>query len=241
MTGWNDKKEKRALRRYRFTFVFRVIRILAIIFFVYTLYVMVISIGYQYSKKGNKLNAYAQLAIDWQYPGVSSEYINSSTEINPFLTQKTSVPIIRHIGRNEENIGELKVNKPLFMSLMNVQYEFEQKSFQPNFDFWLPYHPETGITSDLEDDINVWDTLEKVHEGTVAELAFSTSDFLTPEEILTLLSNFDLAVKWMPVYMGELQEFTEGSHGSGNRVAVNSRGLTEGKEYDDRYRLSAST
>src|SRR5690625_2699851 len=113
MTGWNDKKEKRALRRYRFTFVFRVIRILAIIFFVYTLYVMVISIGYQYSTKANKLNAYAQLAIDWQYPGVSSEFTDPHSEITPLLTQKTSVPMIRHIGRNEENNGELKVNKTM--------------------------------------------------------------------------------------------------------------------------------
>src|SRR5690625_5181273 len=108
MTGWNDKKEKRALRRYRFTLAFRITRVLAIIFFVYTLYVIVISIGYQYSTKGNKLNAYAQLAVDWQYPGVSSEFTGPHTEINPFLTQKTSVPIIRNIGRNEENIGELK-------------------------------------------------------------------------------------------------------------------------------------
>lgn len=237
MTDWNQTKEERVLRRYHFLLTFRILRIALILFFIYVLYSIIISIGYNYSSKGNKLNAYAQLAIDWQYPGVLSEFTIPNADISPLLTQTTSVPMIHQVGRKEETIGEFQVRKPLFTGLTDVQYEFYHKRDRPNFDFWLPSHPETGAKSVIEDDSTVWETLGKIHQGTVADLAFSTKEFLSPEEIFTLLTNYDLEVKWMPIYMGEFKLFTENWYGNSESIAVDSWGLTEGKQYDDNYQL----
>lgn len=37
-------------------------------------------------------------------------------------------------------------------------------------------------------------------EGTVAEMAFSTTEFMKPEELLASLQDYDLYVLWMPLY-----------------------------------------
>ncbi len=80
-----------------------------------------------------------------------------------------------------------------------------------------------------------WETLEKVHEGTVADLAFSTKDFISPEEMFELLKDYDIRINWMVLYMEELETFTEGWSGGSNSVSVAPWGLTHGSVYDKEY------
>ena len=239
-TEWNEKKEKKVLRRYRFMLTLRILRVAVIMFFIYWAYMMVVSIGYLHSEKGHKLVAYSQLAIDWTYPGISAEHGLSFAEINSFLTQEAAVPFYRKIGQEKKDVGQLHVRKPL-TGFTRSNFEFYQKNDQPDFNFWLPVHPETGEALEANNYPGVWETLDKVHEGTVADLAFSTNEFMTPEELFMLLEDFDVYVEWMPVYMGELDLFTEGWWGGSNSVAVDTWGLTYGREFGIDFLSYSST
>lgn len=66
----------------------------------------------------------------------------------------------------------------------------------------------------------------------MAEMAFSTQSFMTPEELLNLLKPYDLEVLWMPLYTGELKEFQTGYGSGGTSIELTSiYGLTgEGKQ-----------
>ncbi|MCT8138413.1 sigma factor regulator N-terminal domain-containing protein [Anaerobacillus sp. CMMVII] len=141
---WNEKKEKKVLRRYRFFLTLRIIRVAFMVLFLFWAYMMVVTIGYFHSTKGEKLIAYSQLAIDWQYPGISSGFGNQFDEISPILTQKASIPIYRKLGKEEKDVGYLHVKKPLMTGMTQLDFEFYQKSDEPKFHFWLPFHPETG-------------------------------------------------------------------------------------------------
>lgn len=238
-TEWNEKKENKALRRYRFFLTLRIIRVALISFLIFSAYVSVLTIGYAQSMKGEKLNAYSQLAVDWVYPGLSSEFSIQSPEISPLLTQKTSIPIYRKIGKEERSVGHFQVKKTIFPYMTNASFQFYQKNYQPRFNFWLPIHPETGVKLDANEHPRVWETLEKVHEGTVADLAFSTKTYFTPEDIFLLLADYDIDINWMPVYMGELDEFSEGWLGGNNSVSVGPWGLTHASEYNNDYRMDS--
>lgn len=233
---WNERKEKKILRRYRFTLTLRIIRVAFIVLFVYWAYMMVVTISYQQSTKGEKLAAYSQLVVDWQYPGVSSEFgAFHNVDISPFLTQTTSISLYRKIGKDQKDVGHFNVKKPLFRNVTYVNYEFYQKSDKPEFNFWLPIHPETGKQLEANEHSGVWETLEKIHEGTVADLAFSTKKYMSQEELFLLLDDYDVDVVWMPVYMGELDIFSEGWWGSENSISVYPWGLTNGRDFDSDY------
>ena len=233
---WNEKKEKKILRRYRFTLTLRIIRVAFIVLFVYWAYMMVVTISFHQSTKGEKLAAFSQLAVDWQYPGVSSDFLTQRVDISPFLTQTTSIPIYRKIGKEQKDVGYFEVKKKLLTNATNVNYEFYQKSDKPEFSFWLPIHPETGRKLEANEHSGVWETLEKIHEGTVADLAFSTKKYMSQKELFLLLDDYDVDVVWMPIYMGELDIFSEGWWGGSNSVSVYPWGLTNGREFDSDYR-----
>ncbi|MBB5172014.1 anti-sigma factor [Texcoconibacillus texcoconensis] len=241
MEAWNDKKEKKVLRRYRFMLTLKIIRVALMILFLFAMYMLVLSIAYDKTSKGEKLVAYSNLALDWSYPGITGYHHRlQSAEISPFFTQETSVQMYRRIGNEDVHVGELEVNKPFFTNLTSVRAQHERENDQPQFRFYLPDNPETGDDLDAGSHFGVWETLEKVHEGTVADLAFSTDEFLSPEDMFVLLEDYDLDVTWMPLYMGELDTFSEGWSGGSNEMTVEPWGLTHGREYDSDYRISSS-
>ncbi|WP_261178634.1 anti-sigma factor C-terminal domain-containing protein [Anaerobacillus sp. CMMVII] len=74
-----------------------------------------------------------------------------------------------------------------------------------------------------------------MHEGTVADFAFSTKHYFTTNELFDLLEGYDLTINWMPIYMGELDRFSEGWWGSDNSISVGPWGLTHGSEFRSDY------
>lgn len=251
---WTMQKEKRALRRYRFNLTLKVIQVVFALvllsLIVTTVYAVGINAFYNNSSKSNKLLAYAQLSVDWVYPGINSSISrNSQAEISLLLKQRLSLPLYRQVGNKDIEIGELQVAKPL-LSDAQMQYNFYPNE-ETAFKFYLPEHPETGVVLKANQPRGVWETLEKVHEGTVADLAFSTRSYLTPEEMFELLEPFDLKINWMALYMGELKTFDEGWVGSSSgdtkdnydytyhdvydSISIYPWGLTHGSHYDEDY------
>lgn len=87
-----------------------------------------------------------------------------------------------------------------------------------NYPFYLPEHPKTGEKLETGGNPNVWTKLDKVHEGTVTELSFSTSKFMTAEELLQLLKPYDVDVLWAPLYTGEFKAFQPMGYGGGGGI-----------------------
>ncbi|MCS0543833.1 anti-sigma factor C-terminal domain-containing protein, partial [Aeromonas veronii] len=131
-------------------------------------------------------------------------------EITPFFSQRMTIPISQTIGKEEQVIGEWNVTKRLLNLFSTKEASYFQSSDNKLFGFVLPEDPRTGkklagVTNRA--DQQEWQKLEMVLEGTVANLAFSTSQFYNPEDLLKKIEKYDVDVHWMPLYAGELKTF----------------------------------
>ncbi|WP_316570427.1 anti sigma factor C-terminal domain-containing protein [Neobacillus sp. YIM B06451] len=236
MTEWTTDKEKKILWKYRFTLTLRIVRVLLAIGFLYWAYNIILSIAYDQSEMADKNYFSISQAINWTQNGYlvkNDPFLQA--EITPFLSQKLSLPLVRTIGKKEVQIGSVDVTKRLINPLSSKIITFTDPSAQSGFSFFLPEDPRTGKKLNLKVDPTVWSTLEKVHEGTVADFAFSTDHYYKPEELLKLLSNYDVDVLWMPLYAGELKEIKDVSYSvaGGTYFTVDGLGMARARETDD--------
>ena len=230
---WTKDKEKKILLKYRFTLTMKVIRIIAATLFLFWLYMLVVTISYDSLGLAKKHLFYSRLAMDWTQPNLQEDFGSfDSSEITPFFTQKMSYPVYKMIGKEPELVGTKKLVKGIFPK---NETEYLKPRTEREHNFYLPEHPKTGNKLEANEKPGVWTKLEKVHEGTVAELSFSTKEYMTPEEMLEFLEPYDLDVLWMPLYTGELIEFDTGWSGGGNSMSIASFGFTGGRETGDDY------
>ncbi|QFG00127.1 hypothetical protein PB01_15545 [Psychrobacillus glaciei] len=219
---WNEEKAEKIIEKYKNRFslrlTFKIIRVTVAIFLLYSIYMILLSILYEASNIGERTEYYQKLAIDWTSPDLSiGAARSSSNEITPFLTQKIEFPLEKRIGSEDYVVSQLKLRKTFITAFTHVEIEksYPYNSMKRGFYFDLPYHPNYGSKLDGSDYPGTWNTLEKIDEGNVAELAFSTEEYYSPKEIVQLLSPYDLDIVWMPLYMGEMKKFTEGGWGGG--------------------------
>lgn len=249
MMEWNDEKAKAIVqkhkRRFSWKLSFNVIRVLLGIALVYAVYMITVSTIYDATNVGKRTEFYQKLAIDWTYPGyTSSNLVDGTNEINPFLTQKIEFPLIKIIGKEEFAITKVSLKKPLIDAYSTTTIdEYFPYNRDRDFGFSLPHHPTANEKLDETQTPYVWDQLEHLHEGNVAQLAFSINDYYSPEELLDLVSSYQVDVLWMPVYMGELKNFTEGGwSGSENDITLaNPWGLVGFKHVDADFNITYST
>lgn len=246
---WNDEKAKAIVQKHKKRFSwklsFNVIRVLLGIVLIYAVYMITVTIIYDATNVGKRTEFYQKLAIDWTYPGyTSSNSVYGTNEINPFLTQKIEFPLIKIIGKEEFAITKVSFKKPLIDAYSTTTVdEYFPYNRDRDFGFSLPYHPTANEKLDETQTPNVWEQLEHLHEGNVAQLAFSINDYYSPEELLDLVSTYQVDVLWMPVYMGELNNFTEGGwSGSENDIRLaNPWGLAGFKHVDEDFNIAYST
>ncbi|UII55750.1 anti-sigma factor [Cytobacillus spongiae] len=241
MMEWTKDKEKRILVKYRFTLTLRIIRVLFACLFLFWVYMMGVSIAYESLHLDRKHAFYSKLALEWKRPNIEENFGSTlQSEITPFLTQKISYPVFQRIGKEAVPVGEVRLSKRLFTPFSSNELLLDQQpQMESPFSFYLPEKVDGSGMLAAEDDVDAWPTLEKVHEGTVADFAFSTTHFMKPKELFDLLEPYDLDVLWMPLYAGELKAFetSYSSSGTGDQLAiqVDSLGFTGGREMSDDY------
>ncbi|MGY6213306.1 anti-sigma factor [Cytobacillus firmus] len=237
MTDWNKDREKKIMAKYRFTLTFRVVKVLSACLFLFWAYMMAVNILSDAANSERKHAFYSKVALDWKYPNMHEDFGGMmNKEVTPFLTQKISYPIARKIGREYQTIGEVKVEKRLLNSYSTLSIQEFQPQNESIYRFSLPENPNSGKRLAAEGEPAVWTSLEKIHEGTVAELAFSTQSFMKPEELMELLKPYDLEVLWMSLYTGELKEFKTGYGSGGNSIELTSiYGLAGGRKAGEDY------
>ncbi|QPQ32706.1 anti-sigma factor [Lysinibacillus sp. JNUCC 51] len=238
MTKWSQENEKKILRKYRFTLTFRVLRILLICFVIYALYIAGVSIVFDKTRPDLKHAYNSLIVLEWLHPNMKGQYsMGSPAEITPFLTQKMSYPLEKQVGKEKVVVGEMRVEKSMLNSNSSMRMNLTSTNTSQQFNFNLPEDPVTGKATSSHLNNNVWKALEKLPEGAVAEMAFSTSTFKEPKELEKMLAPYDVRIVWMPLYTGEFKSFepTSSDRSSGTITIYDRIGLSGGLTVSDDY------
>lgn len=238
MTEWSQENAKKILRKYRFTLTFRVLRILLICFVIYALYIAGVSIVFDKTRPDLKHAYNSLIVLEWLHPNMKGQYsLGSPAEITPFLTQKMSYPLEKQVGKEKVVVGEMRVEKSMLNSNSSMRMNLTSTNTSQQFNFNLPEDPVTGKATSSHLNNNVWKALEKLPEGAVAEMAFSTSTFKEPKELEKMLAPYDVRIVWMPLYTGEFKSFepTSSDRSSGTITIYDRIGLSGGLTVSDDY------
>ena len=235
MTEWNNELENKILKRSKWTLAIKIIRILVVLLLIYAVYMIGLSIAIGQSDAERKHTYYSQVAIEWTVPNVRGVYDTETLELSPFGTQTFRYNLVKMVGHEEVIVGDVTMKKALLNQFSQLKITHPGKEQLSSFSFSLPEDPRTGEKLFSHGgQSNVWTRLEKLPEGTVGELAFSTISFMSPEEIIELLKDYELDILWMPLYTGEfLDDRPLGwSGGGGSSISINGvMGLSGGKEH----------
>lgn len=236
MTDWNKGLEKKILLRSKFTLTMRILRVILIVFFVYYIYMLGITLIADKLHVGNENKYFSSLALEWTVPNVRGDFDMKEEDMTIFGTKNVTYNLTKTIGQERFVIGEAQISKRLLNSFSTIYYSHPGQTQLNEITFSLPEDPRTGNKLKGNASPNVWETLDMLHEGTVAELAFSTSEFMESAQLLEALERYDLHVLWMPLYTGEFTHYEPSNYGSGtDTLWVPGLGLTGGKDHDENY------
>ncbi|WP_081412470.1 anti-sigma factor [Tuberibacillus calidus] len=239
MTAWNKELEKRILKRSRFTLSFRILRILVIVVLLYSLYMMVVHIAADKFNIGNENMYYSSLALEWTVPNVRGDFDMKDETTTAFGTKRFSYDLLKKVGSKDVVVGEAQVTKRLFSGVSHISYSHPGLKNLSDFSFSLPEDPRNHRKLEASPSPDVWETLKKLPEGTVGELAFSTPTFMDAEKLVANLRKYDIHILWMPLYTGEFVNFKPSWSGGDNTIEIlNIIGLTGGMNHDNNYRPS---
>lgn len=248
---WNENKAKEILKKHKSRFslrlTLRILRVVVALIFLYTIYMVIINISYDKSNIGKRTEFYQQLAIDWTYPELTTDFGSfNKNEVTPFFTQKIDMSLVRTVGKKDYTVSELHLHKPIFNMFTRTEIDGTDVShlnLRDHFSFYLPYNPKTNDKLSGNDSSEVWETLEIIHKGHVADMAVSLDDFYSPQEVSELLSPYDLWITWIPIYMGELTEYEEAGWGGGEDSIALQRpwGMTGGRVIAEDYMSGSMT
>lgn len=243
MTEWNNELEKRILKKSRFTLTIRIIRLLIAGLLVYGVYATVLNITFDKLQVVEESDFYTKLALDWKVPNVRGTFDFSEEALSISGTQKISYPLVKRVGKSDIVVGTGEVEKRLLNNNSYIEYRHPGTEQLVSFSFSYPEDPQTGKKLMANPEPNVWQTLDMLHEGTVAELAFSTDRFLTPEELIKILEDYDVDILWMQLHTGEFVNFEPGSFGRDeDSLAVDDAiGLSGARTASDDFLSSSMT
>ncbi|HHY2673870.1 anti-sigma factor [Bacillus toyonensis] len=133
-------------------------------------------------KRLEEIRSVPSLAIEATLP--NSHVTGGGTSVEAFFRTNSHFNLVKTVGKKEISLGTLETSS--FLSSVNVLNKSWMNTFyQPKLFF---VHPKTEPGDYLkESSKKVWDTLTKVHEGTVAEVAISFDKLYTLKELEPLL------------------------------------------------------
>lgn len=242
MSNWTEEKEKKILTKYRFTLTFRILRITIAVLIAYFLVVSGMKWIIIQTTNPLKYAHDADTMLLITEPNIHIEYrFWVYPEIDSFFTQTIKYPIYKKVGNGEIEIGEVELKKKLFQRKPTMTVN-KKPQYSDTFEFYLPEDPTGGTPLDAPETPGQWEKLEKVHEGTVAEMAFSMDRYYSMEELLTLLEGYDIHVLWMPLNVGE-ENFARmysggGEEGSSHYIPTRGLGIGRVSTVDEEYRHS---
>ncbi|WP_273128655.1 anti-sigma factor [Bacillus weihaiensis] len=192
-----NKLIKRSIRNARFSLAAYVIMILLLI---YPFMTVVSYVYYGFNQKAEDL---IQVAIQTVYvtePNVSLEEMEIEREFGLF-TFNVYMDLYKRIGKSDSKLGD-----------WDVEYRFSEAEFPkrnyltenppkqiPFHDTKKLYHPK-AIRDNPE--LNDWKTLEKLPEGTVAEVYVSLNELMKTEDVEKVTDEVDVEWRWYAIDTG---------------------------------------
>nr|WP_198044623.1 anti-sigma factor [Lysinibacillus timonensis] len=233
----NIEVDKRNIKKSRNTLPFKVLLVFLIIAFLYAVYINVVNIIADEFNEANEHAFFSSLALEWTVPNVRSDFEIQDEQQTFFGTKNFSYNLTKIVGQEDFVIGKAEVTKSLSDSNSSIHYSHPGLDRLGQFSFSLPEDPRTGEKLEANTSRNVWESLEILPEGTVAELAFSTTDFMTSKQLVESLHDYDLHILWMPLYTGEFKDYDPGAYTGSSKMIIVSQvlGLTGGKDHDEDY------
>ncbi|WP_433751922.1 anti sigma factor C-terminal domain-containing protein [Paenibacillus amylolyticus] len=207
---WGQKQFKRMVWKTRWKFFLNAGGALFLVFMVYHIYVSALHIYFDQSEVRNNFMRSIISVVEMHGDGLRVEKkINVQPfEVTPFLTQKANLKIYRHVGSWEVITGEihakLSITGKFTYTITNTGAYMNGNNPGP---FYLPYSLVDGkpVHDDSEDSINI-NRLRKIDDGHVAEMSLSLKNLASPDQLMQLLTDYDVAVTAMPIYSGELKD-----------------------------------
>lgn len=128
---------------------------------------------------------------------------HSSVEIKPYFVAMGNYALQKQVGKDSKVIGHLNVNQ-LFSSVL-TRRQWADGSYQHYFYFYYP-----DQLSDLSDNgryiaeagEDIWQALDILPEGTVAEMALSFREVYSIDQVKDMLDEFDLDITWYALATG---------------------------------------
>ncbi|AMR01594.1 MULTISPECIES: anti-sigma factor [Bacillus cereus group] len=133
-------------------------------------------------KRLKEIREVPSLALEATIP--NSRVMGGGTSVEAFFRTNSQFDLVRTVGKKEMPLGTIETKS--FLSSVDITKQTWMNPFyQPKLFF---VHPKTEQGDYLKDSSKkVWDTLAKVHDGTVAEVAISFDKAYTLKELEPLL------------------------------------------------------
>jgi hypothetical protein len=133
-------------------------------------------------KRLKEIRDVPSLALEATIP--NSRVMGGGTSVEAFFRTNSQFDLVKTVGKKEIPLGTIETKS--FLSSLDVTNKSWMNTFyQPKLFF---VHPKTEQGDYLkESSKKVWDTLAKVHDGTVAEVAISFKKAYTLKELEPLL------------------------------------------------------
>ncbi|MBR2566573.1 MAG: anti sigma factor C-terminal domain-containing protein [Paenibacillus sp.] len=206
---WSHKQFERMVWKTRWKFFVNAGGTLLLIFLLYHVYIYALHMYFDQSKVRNEFMRTIVSVVEMNGDGLRVDKTNRSAfEVTPFLTQKATLKVYRLVGSWEVITGEiqaeLSITGKFSYSLSKTGSYLNGNDSGP---FYLPYTLVDGPDEYDDSEKNgVIKRLRKLDDGYVAELSISLKNLKSPEQLMQLLSKYDVGVTAMPVYSGEMQE-----------------------------------
>ncbi|GAA3404409.1 anti sigma factor C-terminal domain-containing protein [Paenibacillus hodogayensis] len=208
----NEKHFKRMIWRTRFAVVRSVVATGLLLFFLYSLYMMGVSLTYHGTNGDKKLARYAITMTNTHMQGLRADVsANTWADITGWFTQRVDLKLYRTVGDWKVKAGEVKGRKTLLNGYTySVVKDSKYIDGNDSFNFVVPpslLQGNPSASTAARPSNGVWEQMAHFPDGYVAEMGFSTRRGMKPEELLALLEGYDLRLLSMPVYAGEVREF----------------------------------
>jgi hypothetical protein len=148
--------------------------------------------------------------IKFNKPGITA---SNSTGKNSFFSWTFIFKLNEQVGRDEQTVGTFQDN--FIFSKLTGKFNWNNGQHRTPFNFRYPggTYPEG---SEQSVNPNGWKTLQKLPEGTVAQLAISLDHPMTHDEYYNLIKKYDVMTVWLAIDTGIEKELSSHNQVLGN-------------------------
>lgn len=143
--------------------------------------------------------------------------INMSANTTPFFKVNYEYEVQKLVGRERKTLG---THEPSL-----ILNRFTNISFPESISLTDIYFVNRKIKANYAEYKPAWLTLEKLHEGTVSEVAVTFSEGLTYNELFSIIENYDISLAWAGIETDRFEANENEVMYAGDVIGMNENSL----------------